>query len=167
MSYTDPSGYFFKAIGNFFKKHWRTIVSIGVSILSTLVPGLGTAVAAGFISGWVSAGNLEGAFLSGIFSMATFGIGEAFKGAQKGMKLLKALTHAIVGGMKSVTLGGKFGHGFASAGLTAIGSDLISGIGENSVDDNGKSMSGSFKHRFARVSVICSSRWDRFAYDRR
>lgn len=26
MSYTDPSGYFFKALGKFVKKHWRTIL---------------------------------------------------------------------------------------------------------------------------------------------
>ena len=127
MSYTDPSGYFFKALGKFVKKNWRTIASIGLGYLTF---GLGTGfaalsditagaliswgAAAGAVSGFVSTGSLKGA-LQGAFSGAIFGaIGAS---GLSGIESFAA--SGFAGGIISDVQGGKFGHGFISAGIGA------------------------------------------------
>jgi RHS repeat-associated protein len=122
MSYTDPSGYFFKALGKFVKKYWKTIAAIVVSVYlpgaggllqgwgvtSTIAQGAIT----GFIAGGVATGSLRGA-LVGAFSGAVFGeLHSMASGAGK------VIAHGMAGGLSSVLNGGKFGHGFLSAGFT-------------------------------------------------
>ncbi|ALU44689.1 RHS repeat-associated core domain-containing protein [Pseudoalteromonas rubra] len=125
LSYTDPSGYFFSAlkkVTKFVKKHWRTIAAIAISVYlpgaggllqgwgvtSTIAQGAIT----GFISGGVATGSLRGA-LVGAFSGAMFGhLHSMAPGAGK------VIAHGITGGVSSVLNGGKFGHGFLSAGFT-------------------------------------------------
>ena len=41
MSYTDPSGYFFKKLGKLIKDNWRTLASIAVGYVTF---GLGTGI---------------------------------------------------------------------------------------------------------------------------
>jgi hypothetical protein len=48
------------------------------------------------------------------------------------VKAAKVLAHGVVGGISSVLSGGKFGHGFASAGLTQALSGSIDGIDRGS-----------------------------------
>ena len=126
LSYTDPSGYFFKALGKFVKKHWRTIVAIGIAWWN---PGAllfdsvwAASAATGFVAGGVSTGSLKGALI-GAFSGAAFG---GLHGFDPGVG--KTLLHGVVGGIGSVLSGGKFGHGFLSAGLTQGFSGKINGI---------------------------------------
>jgi hypothetical protein len=131
MSYTDPSGYFFKALGNFVKKNWRTIVAIAASYVTFgLATGawtfaaasnlgaaalIGGGAAAGFVSGAVSTGSLKGA-LQGAFSGALFGV---IGGAGLGNFDAFAVS-GLAGGVMSDLQGGKFGHGFISAGVGAV-----------------------------------------------
>ncbi|MDQ6984422.1 MAG: RHS repeat-associated core domain-containing protein, partial [Ghiorsea sp.] len=131
MSYTDPSGYFFKAIGKFLKKNWRTIVAIAASYVTFgLATGawtfaaasnlgaaalIGGGAAAGFVSGAISTGSLRGA-LQGAFSGALFG---AIGGAGLG-KFGAFAASGVAGGVMSDLQGGKFGHGFISAGIGAV-----------------------------------------------
>lgn len=65
-------------------------------------------------------GFFEGALGSAISTVLFFEIGEAFGDVELfSVKHLKKIAlHAIVGGAKSYLEGGKFGHGFASAGVT-------------------------------------------------
>lgn len=130
MSYTDPSGYFFtslfKPIRKFVKENWRTIVAIGIAWWN---PGAlifdsiwAASAATGFIAGGVSTGSLKGALI-GAFSGAAFG---GLHGLDPGIG--KTLLHGAVGGVGSVLGGGKFGHGFVSAGLTQGLSGKINGI---------------------------------------
>lgn len=49
LSYTDPSGYFFKSLVKSVKKHWKTIVQIGITMM-TAGAGLGWAIAGGALS---------------------------------------------------------------------------------------------------------------------
>jgi RHS repeat-associated protein len=124
MSYTDPSGYFFKAIGKFVKKHWKTIVQIGISVM-TAGAGLAWAMAGGALSGYVMTGSLRGALI-GAFSGALFyGAGDII--ANKGISniLAKGAIRGITGGITSVLSGGKFGHGFAAAGSTSMAGGQI------------------------------------------
>ncbi|MDC0601904.1 hypothetical protein OAP14_02615 [Aliiglaciecola sp.] len=143
LSYTDPSGYFFKALGKFVKKHWRTIVAVGLAAvggyyaLTALKAGAigtayGIAAATGFASGYVSTGSLKGALTGAFTSMAFLGVGQATMGMHGAVK---ALAHGVTGGIISDLQGGKFGHGFISAGLTKgaqvaglISDKLIQGI---------------------------------------
>jgi hypothetical protein len=159
LSHTDPSGYFFKALGKFIKKYWRPILaavaavvtygaptgwaaslgltnSITMTVLGTtqtFVTGLslgGYAFAGavtGFVSGAIGSGSLKGA-LRGAFSGAVFG-GLGYGQHAQGWGTATQLgTHALAGGILSDLQGGKFGHGFLSAGV-------MKGFGKINFDD--------------------------------
>ncbi|MCH2058019.1 MAG: hypothetical protein MK214_15680 [Thalassotalea sp.] len=126
LSYTDPSGYFFKKLGKFIKKHWRTIASIAIAVYlpgASFMSGFGPVASGaitGFVAGGVATGSLKGA-LVGAFTGAMFGgIHDGFAGKvmTTGMKVGKTLLHGMAGGIGSVLAGGKFGHGFVAAGFT-------------------------------------------------
>lgn len=144
MSYTDPSGYFFKKLGKFVKKYWRVIAAAVVTYFTAGAAsgwatswaagafGAGTTAAAvaggaltgaiaGAAGGLVATGSLKGALI-GAFSGAVFGgIGGGFN-ADSGFFAKGGAghigSHAVAGGVMSDLQGGKFGHGFLSAGLT-------------------------------------------------
>jgi RHS repeat-associated protein len=128
MSYTDPSGYFFKKLGKLIKDNWRTLASIAVGYVTfglgtgiwslaemgslTFGSAVGWGAAAGAASGFVSTGSLRGA-LSGAISGAAFGaIGRAGLGGVESFAV-----SGLTGGILSDVQGGKFGHGFVSAGI--------------------------------------------------
>jgi RHS repeat-associated protein len=149
LSYTDPSGYFFKKLGKFIKKNWRTIAAIAI----TAVTGYGVQLFAAFeaygvaaiiattggaLAGYVATGSLKGAAIGAVSGAAFFGIGQAF-GASSGFFQSGGAghigSHALTGGVLADLQGGKFGHGFWSAGITkgaqvssAIPNDLIGGV---------------------------------------
>ena len=129
MSYTDPSGYFFKSLKKLFKKIFRPLLAI---VLSIVLPGIGgffnggllATMVTGAIAGGVATGSLRGA-LSGAISGGLFhGIGAACPVAGAA----KSVAHGLAGGISSVLNGGKFGHGFLSAGVTQGLSGTISRI---------------------------------------
>ncbi|KKO49554.1 hypothetical protein VT06_04945 [Arsukibacterium sp. MJ3] len=156
MSYTDPSGYFFKKLNKMFGK-----LAPFVGLLALAIPGVGPwamanwyqAAAFGFMSGGVATGNLRGAIVGAISGAAFQQIGSHFKSlsnanlaqvdrvANDGFGALAGMmgdnlhsfgglslsagqvagqiaSHAAAGGIVSVVSGGKFGHGFFSAGVT-------------------------------------------------
>ncbi|TQV89601.1 FG-GAP-like repeat-containing protein [Aliikangiella coralliicola] len=150
LSYTDPSGYFFKSIGKFFKKFWRTIASIAIVVVAAVVAAaltpvsggfswaaFGVAVGGGFLSGAVATGTLKGALFGAFSAAVTFGIGSAFssiaKAATKSLGFAfhaaKATVHGLASGTISVLQGGKFGHGFISAGMSSLAGGYIDAIG--------------------------------------
>jgi hypothetical protein len=99
------------------------------------------AVAGGFAAGAVQSGTLKGG-LQGAFSAAIFfGIGSYFdqansasSWARTGDKLntigrvSKIVAHGAAGGIMSDLQGGKFAHGFASAGFSEAAGPLTEGI---------------------------------------
>ncbi|MBR9907570.1 MAG: RHS repeat-associated core domain-containing protein, partial [Gammaproteobacteria bacterium] len=146
MSYTDPSGYFFS-------KLWEKIKPIiGVIVVAALYAycqacatyfasswyGAATAgaiaggVNAGFNGGNILTGALRGAFAAAAF----YGVGEAFSGMDVSMGTSgyysKVLMHGITGGVMNVLSGGKFGHGFAAAGVTQALAPAIGKIDKGS-----------------------------------
>ena len=139
MSYTDPSGYFFKSL---FKKinkalgKFAPIVSIALSIWAPWGTKFWASVGTGFISGGIATGSLRGA-LAGAFTAGMFHeIGTQFQSMtdsagvlSAGARIGKTFAHGIAGGISSVLNGGKFGHGFASAGFTQAFSGAIDKIG--------------------------------------
>jgi hypothetical protein len=161
MSYTDPSGYFFSKLNKMFGK-FAPFVSIAAMIF---IPGawafatesiLG-AVTTGFFAGGIATGSLRGA-ITGAFAAATFyGIGSHFEGLEdaggvltNGAKFGKTVAHGVAGGLSSVLGGGKFGHGFASAGFTQAMSFAIDKIGGR-YGNVSKSTYGDMANRVKRV----------------
>jgi hypothetical protein len=75
--------------------------------------------------------------LRGAFAAAAFyGVGEAFSGMDVSMGTSgyysKVLMHGITGGVMNVLSGGKFGHGFAAAGVTQAFAPAIGKIDKGS-----------------------------------
>lgn len=156
LSYTDPSGYFFnklfkklnKALGDF-----APFVAIAIGVLAGpwAAQGFWNAALVGFASGGVATGSLKGALI-GAFSAGVFQqIGAHYKGLGAANELNKAkgltefgsnmltsgqiagqiASHAVAGGVISTLSGGKFGHGFFSAGFTkAAGGAILPGGSE-------------------------------------
>lgn len=88
---------------------------------------------AGFLSGDIGSGGLQGAMV-GAFSAGVFhGIGPSM-----GDKVTagKVLAHGKAGGVMSELQGGKFGHGFASAAVTQLMSPVISRVNDTDTDFN-------------------------------
>jgi RHS repeat-associated protein len=149
LSLTDPSG------ASWFSKYWRSILSLAINIflpgagafwgaLGVSTGSLASSIITGFISGVVASGSLKGglwgAFSAGLF----FKIGDYFRGADwtkassgtgvlktglnAGGYAAKVLSHGVAGGVMQSLQGGKFGHGFVSAGVAQAASGMIDGI---------------------------------------
>jgi hypothetical protein len=151
LNATDPSGFFFKKLWKSIKPFVGAIVGVALVALtggaaSWFVASWYGAATAGAIAGAAGAaangGNIFRGALTGAISAAAFyGVGSAFQGAEGSGNFLgsgmsagdlaaKVFAHGMVGGVMSVLQGGKFGHGFASAGVTqafAGGIDRIGG----------------------------------------
>ena len=118
MSYTDPSGYFFKKLFKGIKKYWRQIASIAVMF----IPGVNVIVL-GALSGYISTGSLKGA-LVGAFTAGMAGPANSLQGF---------VANGIVGGIASKAMGGKFGHGFITAGFSSLAGGHINKFSNASV----------------------------------
>jgi RHS repeat-associated protein len=148
MNYTDPTGY------SWLSDNWRTVASIAITAFAPWAFGvtqltMTQAIITGMVSGGVQSGSLKGALIGGFSAGMFHGIGDVFesvasKSTPTGSLLAKggALTktgvaakigaHAIAGGIMSTLQGGKFGHGFISAGVVeAIGPKALAMAGKN------------------------------------
>ncbi|WP_181389775.1 FG-GAP-like repeat-containing protein [Leucothrix pacifica] len=121
LSYTDPSGYFFKklfkSIGKFFKEWGRTILAVAVT---AFIPGIGGA----FISSMIASGGdlqqgIVGALSAGVFGFIGSSFGPTARLSIAG-RTAKVLAHGVAGGAMSVLRGGKFKEGFVSAGFSQV-----------------------------------------------
>ncbi|ATC96931.1 RHS repeat-associated core domain-containing protein [Pseudoalteromonas tunicata] len=146
LSYTDPSGYFLK-------KLWQTTTGTVLRAIAK-VPILNSIITVGlnFIpgcQGWCSAvytaastyavtGNLTGALKAGAISylsaQALQGVGGSEYWGDAG-SIQNVAANAMIGGISTELQGGKFGHGFFSAGINAAFKPSINNIGgENSAN---------------------------------
>ena len=123
MSYTDPSGYFFKALGKFVKKYWRVIAAAVVTYFT-----------AGAVANW-AAGWAAGAFGAGTKAAAVAGgaLTGAIAGAAGGFVATGSLKGALIGAFSGAVFGG-IGGGFnadsgffAKGGAGHIGSHAVAG----------------------------------------
>ena len=126
LVYTDPSGNFNlrQAIGLVI-----VIVAAVISnqywIVQNYWAAFGVAVAGGFAAGAVATGTFKGG-LQGAFTAAiTFGAAYLAKGWDIYAQMA---AQAVTGGITETLQGGKFGHGFATAGITALFMPGIAGI---------------------------------------
>jgi RHS repeat-associated protein len=169
LAYTDPTGYWGRK-----EQMWlRTAVAIVVSIwlpgsqgLLATQFGVSNALAqvaiTGFVSGAVQTGTLRGAVTGAFSAMVFYGVGSAFPN----YGAAKVLAHGIAGGIMSELQGGKFGHGFISAGVSEAlspavdlaGGDVVGEVvihavigGTSSALSGGKFANGAVTAAFGRV----------------
>jgi RHS repeat-associated protein len=146
LSLTDPSGY--SSVGDFL----RTVVAIAITVYTggwaagywgtalTTTQAFGVVVAGGFAAGAIQAGSLKGGVQGAFTAAVFFGIGSYFESAKWAQHATKANTlntvgrtakivaHGVTGGVLSDVQGGKFAHGFASAGFSEAAGPLTQGI---------------------------------------
>lgn len=138
LALTDPTGY--SAWGDIL----RAVVAIAVIVvapyLAAVVGPMWAAAITGFVSGVITTGTLQGGIYGAFSAMLFCGIGSAFETAGSwatrgntvfGTNLnavgytAKVVAHGMAGGTMSVLQGGKFGNGFASAGVAQAFSGAI------------------------------------------
>ncbi|WP_165728396.1 RHS repeat-associated core domain-containing protein [Pseudoalteromonas sp. 31A1] len=127
LSYTDPSGYFFSKLWKGVKKFASVII---VAVASYYCAGTCTAAMWAAIGG---AAGATGAALNGgnILTGALVGAFTAGIGAGVGEGIGAFFANGLAGGIAGKVQGGKFGHGFWSAGLgSAIGGGYGQGFGK-------------------------------------
>ena len=135
LNFTDPSGYCFmgcfwksafKAIGNFFRENWHSLVQIAAAAICTPL-GLGPvcAVAATTIITGITSGNLGLALRAGFIAAVTAGAFYAVGSLAPTGTLLNIAGHAAVGCLSAVASGGKCGSGALAAGISAAGAPRI------------------------------------------
>lgn len=150
MSYTDPSGYFFK-------KLFKAIADIPIlNAVVTVVLAVycqACLVAYNTLSTFALTGSLKSALAAGVSTAMMPGGGST----------ANVISSAAIGGVTSLIQGGKFGHGFVSAGLGAavggvakgmpntISKIIVGGIigGTLSKVSGGKFANGAFSGAFA------------------
>ena len=117
LSYTDPSGYFsFKSFARLVVAAVATYYTFGwASGLAWASTAAGNAAIAGAISGAVGGGILTGT-VKGAFYGALSGAALGAIGASGLNNFAKGVTAGSANGVISELQGGKFGHGFLSAG---------------------------------------------------
>lgn len=126
LNATDPSGYF--SLSKTLKQFAGLIAGIiGSFICGPQCGYLGYALigaASGAINAIVNGGDIFKSALSGAVSGAAFyAVGLHFGyelGDGIGQLATNALANGVVGGITNILAGGKFGHGFLSAGLSAF-----------------------------------------------
>jgi len=146
LSATDPSG-------NFSLRQALGVVVGVVAAIFTAGAGLTwtgffIATGGGFASAAIATGSLKAGLWGAVSAAAFWGIGTAFQGLadvsklgkanqlgqavqsglSSGQTLAKIAAHAGAGGTLSVLQGGKFGHGFVSAGFTEALSPAVGQI---------------------------------------
>lgn len=121
LSYTDPSGYFFKKLFKALKKFIKPIIAIVVAaILPPLLPvALGT-VGAGIVTGAV-AGAIVGGAKGALIGAITGGISAGIGGSLPSGSVENVLAHGTLNGAVTAAQGGDFLSGFISgAAPTAL-----------------------------------------------
>jgi RHS repeat-associated protein len=134
LNATDPSGFFFKKLWNKIRPFVGIIVAAVLTYWGCEPCGqyayLWIGGASGAAGAAANGGNVLRGAVTGMITAAVFnGIGSKYniKMAKDGSNFWSAgvsggarhiLTHAVAGGVLSSLQGGKFGHGFVSAGLT-------------------------------------------------
>ena len=117
----DESGYIF-----------ATIAFLGAKFLgATLVEAALVAAITTFASALIQGAELGDALMAGVSSFALSYVGGELFGYDAGISfgLTEVLQFSTLGGITSVLQGGKFGHGFVSAGFGAAAGGLLNRVG--------------------------------------
>ena len=148
LSFTDPSGYFFKSLFRSIKKLVKKVFKSKVLRIAATVAfaihgapdlagllgfakgSIGAGVVGGFGAGLIaSGGDFKTAVIGGVTGGAfNFVEGSELFGGLKDVTASRVAAHGVVGGVSSELSGGEFGQGFLSAGFTRLAVDPIDKI---------------------------------------
>jgi len=152
LSYTDPSGFFFKKLFNVLKV--AAVIAISVytaGAASALLAagytaaGIGVAAAGGFVAGFIATGNLKGALIGAFAAAVTAGLAnqagvtsdlassEVFASRLKNavkQRVFMQLRDTIVGGSDSKATGGKFANGAMTKTFAHTAGNAMVGFGD-------------------------------------
>lgn len=190
LSLTDPTGMF--SVGQFV----RTVAAIAITVYTGGAAaaaggwaGAAWAAGGGFAAGAIQSGSLKGGVYGAFSGLMFYGIGSGFQGAANAnltagppasqltsagltaaQTASKIISHGLAGGVMDSLAGGKFGHGFASAGFveaagplvggakTATGQVVVAAIagGTASAMTGGKFANGAMTGAFSRALNHCA-----------
>ncbi len=147
LSLTDPTGL------SWLGENWRSVGAVVIVIAAAIIThgaslegtdALLVAMGAGAVSSAVACACAQGAVTGAFSALLFWGIGEYFQSIAdanpQGLKFVgdtgltpgqygaKVAAHGVAGGIMSTIQGGKFGHGFASAGMAQLFSPAIGQI---------------------------------------
>jgi|GEM_PF-1135489 len=127
LNTVDPTGY----LGSFLGGVIGGVIGFFACGPACAVKGaaIGAGIGAG-VEVLINGGNLGDALIAGVSAFAlTYAGGTLFPGlgAEFGELLVYGLQMGVVGGITSVLQGGKFGHGFVSAGIGAVLGGAVAG----------------------------------------
>lgn len=115
LSYTDPSGHFFKKLFSAFKNFFVQVLSR--ALITALLPGVGAFVSSflsGFLAGAITGGSLKAGFFAGLQAGLAVKVGGLnLKGF--GGFVTRTLIHGVTQGAISKLAGGRFVDGAAGA----------------------------------------------------
>ncbi|GAA0711102.1 toxin TcdB middle/N-terminal domain-containing protein [Dokdonella soli] len=142
LAYTDPSGYF--SAGDFLRTAAAIAITVysggtaagatwglfGTSVVAGSAQSFAIMAVGGFAAGAVQTGSLRGAVTGAVTATVFYGVGNAFtptnaSWAYSGNQMtvaghaVRSLAHGAAGGVMTELQGGRFGHGFMSAGISA------------------------------------------------
>lgn len=154
LTFDDPSGFLIGiALDHLIFKHLPSELHplLQIAMVASCGPAapacsVGMAAYGAAHSAYAQTGSLEAAFQSAVFAGVSAGafhsIGQHFDNVTLDSSLGdiagKIAAHGITGGVMSVMQGGKFGHGFASAGVSAGAAVLgVYGPGGEGITDQG------------------------------
>lgn len=151
LSYTDPSGLFWKKLKRIVKGILKSYVGkiIGQVVANVLFPGSGAifqAVVGGAVGSLLNGGDLKAAAIGAFQAGALARIGFALRAGSLDIRSSVPL-HGLVGGLASKLSGGRFEHGFVAGALgkaasTIEGSDWVKLASTTVAGGVGSSVSG-------------------------
>ena len=138
LNMTDPSGFFFKkfhkammklngtwATHKFLNRHMPGAIPVIQGVLN-FIPVIGTLLSAAFAANnsFYLTGSLNNSARAFAISYVASSISGAIGGSTTMGGVEKLFAQAMLGGVMAELQGGKFAHGFASAGLSIIGNGM-------------------------------------------
>ena len=129
LAYTDPSGHFVFSLAALVAVSAQQGITWYAAAAIVGAAGFGDALAQGASFGQALRSGLFSGLSAAAFTGIGAGLGTEFSGTfAAGLNApgfgLKVALHGTVGGITSVLQGGRFGHGFAASGFTALASGL-------------------------------------------
>ncbi len=119
LSGVDPSGYGFLDIFNFVIDVVKIVAAVALTASGCIPCAAAVVGILSFQQVIVNGGSLGDAFKAGISSAALTYVGGTYAPGAGEFSIEYTLGMGVIGGITSVLQGGKFGHGFASAGIGA------------------------------------------------
>ena len=144
MSYTDPSGYFFKSLFKGIKKYWRVIAAAAVTWFTAgAVSGWATSWAAGAYGAGTTAAAVAGGALTG-----------AIAGAAGGLVATGSLRGTLVGAFSGAAFGAIGGYFKATGGVGSIAVMILSKFGYNVTAVTGKKDKTDYLKQLGAKNII-------------